>query len=260
MILTNVNTYTGNTRINAGALRLNGDGSISNSPIITIVGGGTLSVTGRVDSTFTMASGQTLKGNGVINGKLTASSGSTVSPGLDAIGALIISNQVVLSGTNIMELNQDNATNDVLRSGSSITYGGILNLVNLGSALTNGASFKLFSALSYLSSFSSITPATPGPDQTWDTSGLGSTGTIKVVAIKHPHITSISVSGTTLNISATNGAAGGQFVLLGSTNVALPFSQWTRILTNNFDGSGNLTLSTNIINPGVPQQFYLLSQ
>jgi autotransporter-associated beta strand protein len=260
MILTGVNTYTGNTRINAGALRLNGDGSISNSPIITIVGGGTLTVTGRVDSTFTMVSGQTLKGNGAISGQLTASAGSTVSPGLDAIGALTISNQVVLSGTNIMELNQDNGTNDVLRSSSSITYGGTLNLVNLGSALTNGASFKLFNASSYLGSFSSITPATPGPGQTWDTSALGTTGTIKVLATARPRITAISVSGTTLNLSATNGANGGQFVLLGSTNVLLPFSQWTPILTNNFDGSGNLNLSTNIINPAVPLQFYILSR
>jgi hypothetical protein len=75
-----------------------------------------------------------------------------------------------------------------------------------------------------------------------------------------PRITGISVSGTTLNISATNGSSSGQCVLLDSTNVALPLSQWTPILTNNFDGSGNLNLSTNIINPTVPQEFYLLSQ
>jgi hypothetical protein len=75
-----------------------------------------------------------------------------------------------------------------------------------------------------------------------------------------PQFTSISVSGTTLNISAINGANGGPYVLLGTTNLALPLSQWTPILTNSFDGGGNLNLSTNILNPTVPQQFYILSQ
>jgi hypothetical protein len=75
-----------------------------------------------------------------------------------------------------------------------------------------------------------------------------------------PRITDISVSGTTLTLSATNGADHGQFVLLGTTNLTKPVSQWTPILTNNFDGGGNLNLSTNILSPAVPQEFYLLSQ
>jgi len=45
--------------------------------------------------------------------------------------------------------------------------------------------------------------------------------------------------------------------LLGSTNVSGP---WTAILTNKFDSSGNLNLSTNIINPAAPRQFYMLKQ
>ena len=202
-------------------------------------------------------------GNGVVNGKLTANAGSTVSPGVGAIGMLTISNAVVLFGTNIMELDQDNGTNDVLKSGTTITYGGTLSLVNFGSPLTNGSSFKLFSASSYSGSFATITPATPGAGLTWDTSALGTAGTIKVVATVTPqsaHITSISVSGTTLKINATNGVHGGPYVLFGTTNLTKPLNQWTPMLTNNFDGSGNLNLSTNIINPAVPQQFYLLSQ
>jgi len=49
-------------------------------------------------------------------------------------------------------------------------------------------------------------------------------------------------------------------VLLGSTSLAIPISLWTPILTNNFNGSGNLNLSTNIIDPVVPQEFFILSQ
>ena len=80
------------------------------------------------------------------------------------------------------------------------------------------------------------------------------------IAPTQPRFTSISVSGATLNLTAVNGAHGGQFVLHSSSNPALPLNLWTPILTNSFDGSGNLTLSTNILNPAVPQQFFILSQ
>jgi hypothetical protein len=75
-----------------------------------------------------------------------------------------------------------------------------------------------------------------------------------------PRITGVSISGTTLTLTATNGALNGQFMLLGTTNLALPLSQWTPVFTNNFDAAGNLNLSANIINPAAPQEFYLLSQ
>jgi autotransporter-associated beta strand protein len=71
-------------------------------------------------------------------------------------------------------------------------------------------------------------------------------------------ITGFSVSGTTLNLSAMNGTANGQFILLGTTNVALPLSAWTPVLTNTFDNSGSLDLSTNIVDPNIPQQFYII--
>lgn len=75
-----------------------------------------------------------------------------------------------------------------------------------------------------------------------------------------PRITNISLSGTTLTIQATNGSLGGQYVLLGTTNVALPLSQWTPLLTNAFDSGGNFNLVTNIVNADDAQQFYILSQ
>jgi len=86
-------------------------------------------------------------------------------------------------------------------------------------------------------------------------------GTLKlVVTPPSPHITNVSLNGKTLTISATNGAAGGQYELLESTNIMLPLNQWVRVLTNNFDGNGNANLSTNILNPASPLEFYMLSQ
>ena len=73
-----------------------------------------------------------------------------------------------------------------------------------------------------------------------------------------PVITSIAVSAPTLTITATNGPANGEFVLLESASLTVPLPQWAPILTNSFDGSGNLNLSTNVVNPSNPQAFYAL--
>jgi len=257
LILTASNFFTGDTLVNSGVMRLNGAGSLSGSSNITLVLGTTLSVTGRVDTTLNLGGGQTLKGNGTVNGILHSGVGSTVSPGVDAVGALIVSNAVTLSGTTTMDLDEANGTNDVLRSNSSITYGGTLNLVNLGGPLSGSASFKLFSASSYPGSFTSIVPATPGPNQTWDISALGTSGILKVSAAAQTRFGKIVLSGTNLVITGSNGVASTMFYVLASTNVALPRTNWTLIATNTFDLSGNF-IFTNSINPTVPTRFFLI--
>ena len=194
--MSNNNTYTSNTLINVGALRLAGDASISKSPNIIIAAGATLTVTGRVDATFTLNSAQTLSGSGVVAGSLTANSGSTITPGaVGTIGFLTVSNNIVLAGATTMDLNQDTHTNDLLRCNIGITYGGTLNLNNIGSALTNGATFKLFNASTYSGVFAGISPAIPGVNQAWNTNGLTS-GVISVVS---------TATGPTTNASITKG-------------------------------------------------------
>jgi len=73
-----------------------------------------------------------------------------------------------------------------------------------------------------------------------------------------PRITSIAVNGSSLTIAATSGPVNGAFVLLESPNVTLPVAQWTPVLTNSFDANGNLSLSTNVVNPSNPREFYIL--
>ncbi len=75
-----------------------------------------------------------------------------------------------------------------------------------------------------------------------------------------PPIHGFSVSGVTLNLTATNGQAGSQVILLGATNLTTPLAQWTPVLTNGFDSNGNLNLSTNVVNPAVPQEYFRLKQ
>jgi len=268
LIFTGPTLYTGDTTLNSAAIRLQGAANLAWSTNILINAGSTLTVVGLAGSTFPLASDHSLGGHGVVNGALAASVGSTVSPSYSSstgqtapAGVLTVSNAVTLAGTNIFELDPVNATNDVLDSGASIAFGGTLILTNL-SSLSSGDSYKLFSATRYSGAFV-ILPATPGPGLAWNTNALTTTGTITVVAAataQPAHFTSISVTGRVLNLSATNGLPGGPYVLYGTTNLAKPLNQWTAILTNYFDASGKLNLSTNILNHAVPREFFLLSQ
>ncbi len=87
---------------------------------------------------------------------------------------------------------------------------------------------------------------------------VSSDATFTVGAVPILRITSIGVSGSTLTIKAVNGSTNGVYYLLSSPNITAPFNQWTRVLTNHFDGNGSLALSTNVINPADPRRFFIL--
>jgi uncharacterized repeat protein (TIGR03803 family) len=71
-----------------------------------------------------------------------------------------------------------------------------------------------------------------------------------------PSITGVSLSGTNLVITAT-GQNAGTYVMLGSTNLLLPLSQWTPMVTNILSGSGNFS-TTNTMNPNIPSLYFNL--
>jgi fibronectin-binding autotransporter adhesin len=263
MVLTGPTTYTGDTTINTGALRLAGGATLSSSTNIVINSGGFLVVTGMVSSTFPLASAQTLRGHGVLVGLLTANAGSTVSPavtpGSSAVGTLTVSNQVALSGTLVMEIDPANNTNDMVVSGlSTITYGGTLSLSEL-SAPSAGNSFKLFNASSYLGSFASITPATPGAGLVWDTSALNSSGTLKVKSSQLPKFGTAGIVNGKFVGSGSNGVASATYYVLATNNVAAPVATWPRIQTNSFDINGNFSF-TNSLTPFQSQQYYIIEK
>jgi len=266
--LTAANTYSGNTVVGGGTLSLAGAGAIANSTNLTLQAGATLDVSGRVNGTLTLG-GQNLIGGGTLNGTLTNGIGSTVSiqgATNGTIGKLTVTNNAVLLGTTTMKLDAGNATNDVLVVGGSVIYGGTLNLTNLSATpLAANQSYKLFSvgtAGTFGGGSFTLVPATPGAGLVWDTSTLAVNGILKVTTPgppPAPHITGISLNGTTLGITANNGSAGATWTLLQSTNVTLPLSQWQTNTIGTFDGSGNL--STNIANTvSNHQEFYLLKQ
>ena len=68
----------------------------------------------------------------------------------------------------------------------------------------------------------------------------------------------MSLAGTNLIFTSTNGPAGGTNFLVATTNLALPVSQWPRVATNKFDLSGN-SIVTNLVPAGLSQKFYRVS-
>ncbi|HWY30590.1 MAG TPA: LamG-like jellyroll fold domain-containing protein [Candidatus Acidoferrum sp.] len=273
MILSAVNTYTGPTVINDGlTLDLTGNGSISHSSLIFFGGsnaGSThLDVSGRTDQTLTLASGQTLAGIGAVNGGLVVAPGATISPagtnitigitaGTNSVGTLAAANNVTLNGTTVIKLD-GSGSNDLIQAAANITYGGTLNLVNIsGLPLAAGNSFQVFSAASYTGSFTSITPATPGPGLAWNTTQLNA-GLITVTAApSQPVISSTKLLGGNLIFGGTNGTALGGYSVLTTTNITTPLANWTLSSTGSFDGSGAFSV-TNTISSGSAKRFYMI--
>ena len=82
-----------------------------------------------------------------------------------------------------------------------------------------------------------------------DISDIGSAG---------PTITAIRIlNRTNMALNAIGGSANHQVIVLTSTNIALPTTNWSHFTTNNFDFAGTLSL-TNGITAGERQRFFRL--
>jgi hypothetical protein len=75
----------------------------------------------------------------------------------------------------------------------------------------------------------------------------------------HPVIGKITMSGSNMILSGSNGLLNAVYNVLSTTNVATPLTNWTVTATGVFNVSGNFSI-TNAIVPGMPQTFYLLQQ
>jgi hypothetical protein len=165
------NDYTGDTTFNAGGLLVNG------ALGFTVV---------------TINSGAALGGTGTILGLVTVNPGATFSPGA-SIGTLTISNNLVLAdgSTSVFEANMNTLAYDQVVGLTKVTCGGTLSLVLSGRPVAVTDTFKLFSATTvatafstpYGGAFSNILPATPGPaGLAWNTNSLPIDGTLRVVS------------------------------------------------------------------------------
>jgi autotransporter-associated beta strand protein len=237
LILPNNETYYGNTTVSNGTLEVNG----------SLAAGGAV----------TVSTNGTLAGSGAVSGPVTDN--GTIAPGSPStIGTLTVSANPALNGTILMKLNKSvSPSNDVLAVTGMLTYGGTLDLTNIGTGtLTYGDSLKLFSAGSYSGAFSNIVPATAGAGLAWNTSLLAVNGTLSVTYAP-PTFAGAVLSGTNFTFLVTDSVAGATNYILTSTNLVLPLTNWTRLATNVFDAGGNLAF-TNGVDQNQPARFYLL--
>lgn len=255
LFLTGTNTYTGATTIDAGAtLGLGGKGAISNSASLNIAAGGTFDVS-TLTSSFALSASTTLNASGA-GTPATIKGGASLTVNLEARPINLTFAPASLSG--------DSAHPALSVSQGTLALNGNAITVNTAQQLGAGSYTLIASA-------GGITGA-PATNAVLTGAGIvaGATASVAVsggnvvltvvapIVLTPPHITGVHISGTTLTITATNGNANGNYVLLESTNVNLPLANWITVLTNQFDGNGNVNLSTNIINPAIPQQYFII--
>ena len=145
-------------------------------------------------------------------------------------------------------------TNDVIAVSGTVTYGGTLNVVHTGNALTNGDSFKLFNAPIYAGAFSVKNLPSLNPGLRWDTSLLNTSGIIQVAPLTPPQILPVTLNGTNLMISLQTDA-GATYELQMATGVEAPVT-WTSIATNT--GTGGILTFPTPVDPSQPKQFFRL--
>jgi autotransporter-associated beta strand protein len=251
LTLTANETYTGPTLINAGTLALSGSGALAGSTNLYVGFGAIFDASGTTGGSFTLGSGRTLWGNGSINGNFSIGTAAILAPGSNSIGALTFNSALTLAAgsTNIFAVSHLPLTNDAANIAGALTMTGTLIITNSGvNALVAGDSFKLFSASSYNGTFANVILPSLNASLAWNTNALNTAGVISIVSTAPatpPNFGSLSISGSSLIFSGSNGTPSANFYLLTTTNLATPLSNWTRLLTNQFDSSGNF----NFTNP-----------
>jgi autotransporter-associated beta strand protein len=243
-------------KVNTGTLTLTAANTYGGP---TLVNGGTLFVNGSLPAgnVVTVASGATLAGNGTINGPVTVS--GALQPGNNSIGKLTINSVVTLMGTTTMEINKATGTNDAVVGATTLAYGGVLNVSNLGGTLVAGDTFKLFGAWAYMGSFVATNLPSLTSGLAWDTGGLLVDGSIKVVSASAAPALSGAVLLPNGNFQVTlTGTVGQGYKILASTNAALPLASWTVLQ------SGTLPTATynweDTSTKGNPTRFYIISK
>jgi poly(beta-D-mannuronate) lyase len=140
-----IGRYTGATVVDGGILMLNG--TIEDSPSVTVNSGGTLGGTGEVENI------------------VSVQSGGTLAPGA-SIGTFTVGDLVLAAGSaTIVDVNASSSASDLVTGFSSATYAGDLQVNIVAGTAATGQTYQIFSA-GGSGGFAGITPS-PGPGLGW---------------------------------------------------------------------------------------------
>jgi fibronectin-binding autotransporter adhesin len=150
VVLRGANTYTGNTTVSTGTLRLGTGGSIANSGTISVASGAVFDT----NTGFSLAAAQWLMGSGSVLGNV--SSLGTIAPGVSgSVGTLSFVNDLALDSGSLLsyglsgtDTTVGGGVNDLSAVAGSLSLDGTLNVseIGVGSFLsaTQGNSWRLF--------------------------------------------------------------------------------------------------------------------
>ena len=127
--------------------------------------------------------------------------------------------------------------------------------LNNGYVPTNGTSFSVVSVLSPDSYSGSFTSLGLPSSVSWQPS-YGSTNFTLVAGSPKPQFGTFNLSGTSLIFSGIGGPPGSNYVVLASTNLTIPLTNWQALTTNTFDIGGQFRY-TNNASPAKPSQFFI---
>lgn len=224
----------------------------------TVVSGGTLLVnntsgSGTGSGAVSVQSGAALGGTGTLGGNVTIASNGTLSPGSGGIGTLAVNGSLSLgaNSTNTFDVNGTTPANDSVVLGSSVTYGGVLNIKTNGTFAAN-EKFVLFSGTGATNTgnFASIA-GSPGPNLAFTFTN----GVLSVVSVASaPPQLSFTQTGSTLNFSWTDAT----YKLQSQTNslaTGLAPNGWS-----DYPGGGTSPVNGVTVDPKQPTVFFRLSQ
>ncbi len=239
LTLTGSSTYTGGTIVSNGML-------FANNETGSATGSGTVAV----------RSGATLGGNGFISGATTIENDATLRPG-DPIGTLTFGSSLTLQSGAITVFDLG-ATSDQVVVNGALSAAGTIH-VNASSGFAAGT-YTLFTSGGAMTIGALQLGTTPeGFDCVLNTSTPGQIRLVvtSIAPPNPPGITNVYAVGNDLVLSGDGGIPSGSYYVLGTTNIALPIENWSRISTNQFNANGSFNL-TNPIDSSLPQFYYRL--
>jgi hypothetical protein len=267
--------------INAGTLEIGYQGASSTNfatGMVNVNGSATLLVSsnlelGHISGGTNVTRGVLNINNGAVNANAIICGTGTNTIAVTA-GVLTVTNTITTSGASLANFNLNNATLQLAaRTGSpvavvtNLTTGGLneIDILSVPVAPAYPAQFILIkysggiAGAGYNFRLGTLPPAPPYCQGylSNNTANASIDLVLTTNAPPRPRIVGISSSGTSLVITGTNGWPNGTYHVLASTNLALPLTKWTVVVTSAFDASGNFSF-TNAIDPGAPQGFYLL--